>query len=302
MIHLMSLYTKLQKKWYKFKMAQQAKKFDAHWYIRFACLDEPFARTDQLKNLFEIHSPRKFTFADCFFAEHQGRYFIFFEEVDDLHPVGFLSVLEVFKDGAYSEPQTILKLDYHLSYPCVFQVNDEWYMIPETSANRSIELWKCIDFPLKWEKHSHIADDILAVDSTLFYHQGMWYLFTSTKRNCKKFGDRLDIFYSHDILSGQWQEHPQNPVCTGHQQLRMAGKPFMYNGKLIRPSQNSLKRYGGHIELKEIVELSPTQYKEQTCEVIEPQLWSDDDDACHSISVEGNWLVLDAIRLTKKSG
>ena len=295
----MSISRIILKKWYKHQQNQQNKKFDSHWYIRFGWLGEPLHNQDQLKDLFEIHSPKKFTFADCFYVENQGRHFIFFEEVDDQHPVGFLSVLEVFKDGRYTEPQTILKLDYHLSYPCVFKVENDWYMIPETSANRTVELWKCVEFPLKWEKHANILENIDTVDTTPFFHEGLWYLFTSTRRNCKKFGDRLDLFFTEDILTPNWQEHPQNPVCQGHQQFRMAGKPFIYNGKLVRPSQDSLKRYGGNIELKEILELSPTAYKEQLLEVVLPD-WNAEDDGCHTINAEENFVVLDAIRLSAK--
>lgn len=287
------------KKWYKFQQKQHARKFDSHWYMRFGWLQQPLNNQEQLKTLFEIHSPRRFTFADCFYAQDNDRHFIFFEEVDDIHPVGFLSVLEIFKDGTYTEPQTILKLDYHLSYPCIFKVENEWFMIPETSANKTVELWKCIDFPLKWEKHSNLLEDIEAVDTTPFLHHGMWYLFTSTRRNCKKFGDRLDLFMTQDILNPNWQEHPQNPVCKGQQQFRMAGKPFIYDGKLVRPSQDSLKRYGGNIELKHIVELSPTTYKEELLEVVLPD-WNTQDDGCHTINAEDNFVVLDAIRLTAK--
>lgn len=287
------------KKWYKFQQKQQSQKFDSHWYMRFGWLNEPLKNQDQLKTLFEIHSPRKFTFADCFYAQEGDRHFIFFEEVDDVHPVGFLSVVEVFKDGRYSEPQTILKLDSHLSYPCVFKIANNWYMIPETSAKKTIELWKCTEFPLQWEKHFNLLENIEAVDTTPFYYEGMWYLFTSTRRNCKKFGDRLDLFYTEDILNPKWKEHPQNPVCKGHQQFRMAGKPFIYKGKLVRPSQDSLKRYGGHIELKEIIEISPTSYKEERLETILPS-WNEKDDGCHTINAESNFVVLDAIRLSPK--
>ena len=288
------------KKWYKFKQNKQAKQHNSHWYIRFGWLGEPLHNQDQLKDLFEIHSPKKFTFADCFYVENQGRHFIFFEEVDDQHPVGFLSVLEVFKDGRYTEPETILKLDYHLSYPCVFKVENDWYMIPESSANRTVELWKCTDFPTQWEKHSNLLEGIEAVDTTPFYHDGMWYLFTSTRRDCKKFGDRLDLFFTEDIINPNWQEHPQNPVCKGQQQFRMAGKPFMYQNKCVRPSQDSLKRYGGNIELKEIIKLSPTEYQEQLLEVILPH-WNSQDDGCHTINNEDNFVVLDAIRLSPKA-
>lgn len=287
------------KKWYKLRQKHHAKKFNSHWYIRFGWLDQPFTTTEQLKHLYEIHSPNKFTFADCFYIEHDDRHYIFFEEVDDQHPVGFLSALEVFKDGTYTAPKTILKLDYHLSYPCVFQIDQDWYMIPESSAQKTIELWKAVEFPYKWEKHSNLMENIAAVDSTPFYHEGLWYLFTSTRRNCKKFGDRLDLFFCADILNPVWTEHPMNPVCRGDQQFRMAGKPFNYQGKLVRPSQDSLKRYGGNIELKHIEKLTPTEYKESLVEVILPD-WSSIDNSCHTINVKNNFVVLDAVRLTPK--
>ncbi|WP_218697646.1 glucosamine inositolphosphorylceramide transferase family protein [Acinetobacter harbinensis] len=287
------------KKWYKFQQKQKQKLFDSHWYIRFGWLDESLKNQEPLKNLFEIHSSKEFTFADSFYVKDHDRHYIFFEEVDDQHPVGFLSVLEVFKDGTHTTPKSILKLDYHLSYPCVFKVENDWYMIPESSANKTVELWKCIDFPLKWEKHSNLLENIEAVDSTPLYHEGMWYLFTSTRRNCKKFGDRLDLFFTQDILNPNWQEHPQNPVCKGKIQYRMAGKPFIYQNKLVRPSQDSLKRYGGHIELKEIIKLNPIEYEERLCETILPD-WLDMDDGCHTIDVHQNFVVIDAIRLNKK--
>lgn len=291
---------KLQKKWFKFLEKRQRKHYHSHWYLRFGWLNGSFDEMTQCQSLFEIHSPNKMTFADPFYAQHEGRHFIFFEEVDDIHPVGFLSVLEVFEDGQATEPQPILKLDYHLSYPCVFKHNDTWYMIPETSANETIELWKCTDFPMHWVKEKNLVEHIRAVDSTPFFHDGLWYLFTSTRRDCKKFGDRLDIFYTDDLLNGTWQEHPKNPVCRGQVEYRMAGQPFYFKDTLVRPSQNSLKRYGGHIELKEIVQLSPTHYEERLCQEILPN-WHEQDAASHTINFQQQFLLLDAVRLTKKS-
>ncbi len=117
----------------------------AFWLVRTT-----FTTLEQLDSLFEIHSPESLPLPIAFMLMKMDDIFIFFEEVDDQHPVGFLSVLEVFKDGTYILPETILKLDYHLSYPCVFKIDSTWYMIPESSANKTIELWKCTDFPMKW--------------------------------------------------------------------------------------------------------------------------------------------------------
>ncbi len=41
-------------------------------------------------------------------------------------------------------------------------------MVPETFSNKTVELWKCTEFPLKWEKHSNLLENIETVDSTPF--------------------------------------------------------------------------------------------------------------------------------------
>lgn len=296
----MSILRRFQKRFFKIQQKIQDLSYESHWYLRFGWLDQDFENSQQLNHLFEIHSPEHFTFADCFYAEHQDRHFIFFEEISADHPVGFLSVVEIFKDGRYTVPKPILKLDYHLSYPCIFQVKNQWYMIPETTKNKTIELWKCTEFPDQWEKQCNLMENISAADSTPFFHNGIWYLFTSTKRQCKKFGDRLDLFYTQDILNPDWKEHPKNPVCSGVLQHRMAGKPFIYQNKLVRPSQDSIKRYGGKIQLNEILHLSPDDYQEQPLDKIKPD-WNQNDDGCHTIHIEGRFVVMDAIRLRKKN-
>ena len=45
--------------------------------MRFGWLEQPFTSLEQLDSLFEIHSPRKFTFADSFYAYENDRHFIF---------------------------------------------------------------------------------------------------------------------------------------------------------------------------------------------------------------------------------
>ncbi|MFV5453753.1 hypothetical protein [Acinetobacter towneri] len=285
------------KKWYKFQQDHRSKKFDSHWYIRFGWQKNPLEE-NQLNNLFEIHSPKKFTFADCFYAEENNRHFIFFEEVDDQHPVGFLSVTEVFKDGHHTEPQPILKLDYHLSYPCIFKHENTWYMIPETSRNKTIELWECTDFPLHWKLNRVLVDNIQAADTTPYFHDGYWYLFTTLKhKNCKKYGNELHIFYSQDLFSSSWTAHPQNPVKKSLLQVRPAGHLCHIDGQLIRPSQDSLKRYGGSLDLNIVSTLSPTQYAEKFFKKLDSE-WHPEDNGCHTFNFNGNFVVMDAIRET----
>ncbi|SPL72433.1 glucosamine inositolphosphorylceramide transferase family protein [Acinetobacter stercoris] len=290
----------MQKRFFKIIKKIQSLRYQSHWYIRFGWVDKEQNLKQQMQNLFEMHpSSSEYLYADCFYAKHENRHFIFLEEIHHSHEHGFISVSEVFKDGTYTAPKAILKLGYHLSFPCIFKIENDWYMIPETCKNHTIELWKASHFPFVWEKHNDLMNNIIAADTVPFYHQGYWYLFTSIRKDCKKFGDRLDIFFTKDILNPEWKTHPQNPVCKGLLNQRMAGIPFNYQNKLIRPAQNSIKGYGAEIELKEITQLTPEHYSERFIEKISPD-WNKLDDGCHTINLYEDFIVLDAVRLTPK--
>ncbi len=291
----------LKKKIYQLLIKLKNKKYHSHWYIRFGWIDQNQDLKTQMQNLYEIHpASTDYLYADGFYAKHQDREYIFIEEIHHSHPDGFISVVEIFKDGSHTPPIPIMKLDYHLSFPCVFKIGTDWYMVPESFKNNTIELWKAKKFPYEWEKHSNLMENIAAVDTTPFFHGGYWYLFTSLRQNCKKFGHHLDLFYTQDLLNPDWKAHPQNPVCKGLLNQRMAGMPFYQNDKLIRPVQNSIKRYGAELELREITQLSPAQYNEQLIEKISPY-WNELDDGCHTLNVENDFMVMDAIRLTPKT-
>ncbi len=78
------------------------------------------------------------------------------------------------------------------------------------------------------------------------------------------------------------------------------GQTFCLQRATGSAKQDSLKRYGGNIELKAITQLSPAAYEEKLLEVVLPD-WNQADDGCHTINVEDNFVVLDAIRLTPKN-
>lgn len=49
-------------------------------------------------------------------------------------------------------PRVVLKENFHLSFPTVFDWRGEVWMLPETSADHSLTLYRCTQFPDKWEK------------------------------------------------------------------------------------------------------------------------------------------------------
>ena len=47
------------------------------------------------------------------------------------------------------EVSDVLVMDYHLSFPYVFKEDENIFLMPETSQNNRLEIYKCVDFPAK---------------------------------------------------------------------------------------------------------------------------------------------------------
>jgi len=247
-----------------------------------------------------ITPPKDRFWADPFVLEKNNKYYIFLEELLYKEDKGKISVMEIDEKGNYNLPETILEKDYHLSYPFIFEDNDKMYMIPETAGNKTIELYECIDFPLKWELSNVLFDNISAVDSTILKHNGKYWLFCNVKENEGASSlDELFLYYSDSLHNNNWTSHPKNPIISDVRQSRPAGRIFKENDKLYRPSQNSGKGYGYGMKINEIIELSEMAYKEVTVQSINPN-WEKDLLSTHTINNCNNLTVIDALVRRRK--
>lgn len=246
-----------------------------------------------------ITPPKDRFWADPFVLEKNNNYYIFIEELVYKEGKGKISVIEMDQKGNYKKPEVILETDYHLSYPFIFEDNDELYMIPETSGNKTIDLYKCIEFPKKWEYEKTMLSDIKARDTTILKQDDKYWLFCNIQENEGASSlDELFLFYS-DNLKGEWLSHPQNPIISDVRQARPAGKIFVENGKLYRPSQNCGKRYGYGMKINEIIELTTTRYKEETVQDIYPN-WDKDLLCTHTLNNNHRLTVIDALVRRRK--
>jgi hypothetical protein len=294
----MSFLRYLAKKYYSSKIRAEEKTHLGQWVILYRWQDHALA-TD-FGDMHQIIPPTDRFYADPFCATENGRHFIFIEEYPFANPIGFISVIEVFKDGSHSEAIPIIQCDYHLSYPLLFKHDGQWFMMPETSQNKTIEIWRCEDFPYKWHKHTVLMDNILAADTTPFYYQDKWWLFTALKKDCKKFGDKLFVFSGDDIFGKDWQTHDLNPVKQSLVYDRPAGNIIVCDDKLYRPAQDSIKRYGGALELREITQLSQHNYQETLYQRIEP-CWDTSIKGTHTYNFSEGLLVMDGLKIIAKA-
>jgi hypothetical protein len=233
--------------------------------------------------------------ADPFIIEKEGKDYVFFEEFLYKENRGRISVMQLTGDG-HTMPVPVLDKPYHLSYPFIFEFKDETYMIPESSENKTVELYRCIEFPYKWEFVKNLMEDILVIDATVLFHNGKWWLFgTGTSKSFLSSNDQLFLYHSDDLFSSQWTPHPGNPIATRVSNCRPAGRIFRSGEKLYRPAQNNASRqYGYAIKINEIEVLNEMEYCEKEVADIIPD--GTDFLAIHTINFTGKTIVIDSIR------
>ena len=234
--------------------------------------------------------PKDKFWADPFAVKHEGKYLVFFEEFVYKEDKAHISVMEVSKSGA-GEPRPVLKRDYHLSYPFMFEWQDRYFMIPETAANRTVEVYRCESFPDEWKLEMVLFKDVAARDATLLEIDGRWWMFVAIADTDSS--DELYLFYS-DSPFGPWKPHQRNPVKSDVRNSRPAGRPFYWNGDLYRPAQDSSRRYGYAMRINKVVRLTPNEFLEEEVAQVLPQ-WRKDLRGTHTLNICEDLTVIDCL-------
>ncbi|MFN2531064.1 MAG: hypothetical protein ABR555_07185 [Pyrinomonadaceae bacterium] len=229
--------------------------------------------------------------ADPFPVNVDQRHYVFFEEYEYKAHKGHISVIELDHTGMVAAPVQALSMDYHLSYPFIFEWQGMYYMIPESAAHRTIELYRCTAFPFKWELHAVLMDGIRAQDTTLFEQDGVWWMFFCAAERCVP--DELYVYFA-DTPLGPWKPHRLNPVKSDVRSSRPAGRLFYWNNELYRPAQDGSPRYGSAISLNRIRRLDTDHFCETEVSKILPA-WRKDLRGTHTINTAGDLTVIDCL-------
>ena len=220
-------------------------------------------------------------------------YYIFFEEFIFQEKKGHISYFTLDKNGKYSKVKKILERPFHLSYPFVFEYENKMYMIPETQAEKSIQLYKCSKFPEKWEFQKNIITDIDAVDSTIFFYEDKWWMFTGVRDDKGLGWNNLHIFYTDNPTTDNWTPHPMNPITKNIENSRPAGAIFIEDNQLFRPDQiSSSEEYGEGIVINKIKTLDEKNYEEEQVKTIKS--WEKSIKGIHTLNHKNKLTILDA--------
>ncbi len=230
---------------------------------------------------------------DPFVLAKEDRYYVFIEEKIYATGLGRIACLNLDREGRFLSNQVVLERPYHLSYPFIFEQGGEIYMMPETAGNRSIELYRCDHFPDRWEFVKTLIKEIYAVDATLLQHENKYWLFANVKEQGGSSLDALHLFYADHLFAGEWTPHARNPIVKDIHSARPAGRIFMQDGKLIRPSQDSSRRYGYALRFNQILKINENDYAETALSTFRPP--GGKMLATHTFNQAGELTVIDAV-------
>lgn len=232
---------------WSFALYQMATKFE------LGSLGEPKIVFDSKAIRFNKNTP--YTRADPFVIVVNDVLYVFFELVIPKGK-GVIACYSTTDLIHFKDEGIVLEENHHLSFPFLAECNGRIYMIPEACKSGEVSLYEFTEFPRSLRKVKALVKGVFA-DSFLLHHDQIWYLFTSSDEG------ELHIFMSNSLLNGEFLPHPASPVSADLRYSRSAGGPIKLDSKLFRISQDCSVTYGNNINFHEILEITPTSYRER---------------------------------------
>ncbi len=256
------------------------------WFIAYNFHDED-GKID-LTKFKPLIPPSNCFWADPFLFKFKNEDYIFFEEYNYISTKGHISAFKISTSGQHVFFSNVLKEDFHLAYPQIFEDRGQIYMIPDSRVG--LNLYSCKSFPNEWEIEKKILD-IPCKDSTLFYDGILYWLFTTVSLPGTQNEESLKIFTS-DNLHAEFTPFKGKIHAENINNSRSAGSIFNIGKKLFRPSQDSSKTYGGAININRIIKIDKDIYKEKFVGTINPN-WMKGINRTHTFNRTNQITVID---------
>jgi hypothetical protein len=233
---------------------------------------------------------KKSYLADPFFFCSGDKILLLAETIERKDQRGVIVAYEVTRERIVSLGVAIENKDVHLSYPYLFRWKGDIYCLPEQAEAGAVVLYRAVDFPKRWERVGAILPGVSAADPTLFRYKYYWWLIY-TEAGIES-NSRLMLWYASEP-TGPWTPHARNPIKIDPRCSRGAGAPFVYDGMLIRPTQDCSVNYGAKIVFNRIITVTPTEFEEEVIGELKPDPAGSYPCGLHTISQEGELVVID---------
>lgn len=207
----------------------------------------------------DVTDARALFVADPFMVREGDAWYMFVEILNRDINRGQIALATSADGKKWKYQHLVLQEPFHLSYPQVFKLDGEYYMIPETYEDQSVRLYRATNFPHTWTLDRKLLTGADFLDPSIFQHDGKWWMYVCTGKTF----DTLHLYYADD-LRGPWQAHPANPLITADPAIaRPAGRVLVHDGRIYRFTQDCSVYYGRHVRVFEVTELTTEHYREQ---------------------------------------
>ena len=205
---------------------------------------------------------------------------------------GQISAVDLPDDGSTPRIAGAINAPVHMSYPHTIRVGDKVYCTPETFEEARVNIYQSRSDG-SWKYKTSILDGLRVVDPTIIQIDALWWLFCTIENDhddTKLFG-----FYAEEPF-GKWLPHPLNPLKCDVRSARPAGAIIKTGGKVLRPTQDAAEHYGSAVNICEIVELSPSRFREKIIGRIEPDRTGPYPDGLHTLNRFDGGYVVDGLK------
>ena len=231
---------------------------------------------------------KKYTFqADPFIVEKADKLYVFYEAFSFRNSKGTLRCRVLDRELTEIDDVKLEGFDdlkCHLSFPFLIHINDQLFMIPESSERKEVILFQSVEFPARWKKIKVLISDTEVTDNVFLTINETCYLLSTTM-------DNEIIIHSAENIYGQWQRIAPSLKVSNHHH-RGAGAPYLVDNKMYFLTQECTpETYGKSIYIKELVTLSNTVFDESLIEKINSSI--NHSDGVHTLNFSNNYIVYD---------
>ncbi len=213
-----------------------------------------------------VELPRHEFWADPFIFNFQDESYIFFENYDYRTKKGKISCGKINKTKLV-DIVDVLEKDYHLSYPFVYSENEDIFLMPETHENNRLEIYKCLEFPSKWELHTTAFEGERVTDASFYTdkNKNRWLFVNKEVDINSPMDSELYIYKVNSQNLEDMEPHKNNPVIINSKVARNGGSIFEFENEIYRPSQANVEGiYGRGLNINKIKKLTIDEYLEET--------------------------------------
>lgn len=242
-----------------------------HWRVGWRFADGPgVLETGSLDGApWRPMEDRELNFAaDPFPYTWRGVSGVFYERLAPPRNIGEIYFQRFDDSGPSGEPVSAIEEPWHLSYPFLIESGDQLYMLPEASTSGAVTLYRCVEFPHRWERAARLLDNIEAADATIFRHDGRFWMTSVVRDGVGGYSDTLALHYA-DNLFGPWRPHAHQPALVDSRFARPGGGLTRVGDELLRPVQDCSEAYGKRLAVMRIDELTPDTFRQTPLKYVE---------------------------------